>query len=1307
MQVLRHSIRRLAWGLIYIVPFWSAAAVIFTTDTVIDFTNNALDGQDIVVSNCTLTVDGPHTFGGFRMTAGARLTHSANGSGYFPIPATMTNEPYQLIGTDPVQLLNSTLVSASVVVTDTNGVLTYLRDIDYELTSVSGSYYTFARTTNSTIGDGDTVLVTYDYTGNISAGLKLTCTNDFELESGATIDLDGRGFGGNVGSGNGGEGASPLSGGGAGHGGLGGNSSSNAVGGSCYDLFSQPIALGSGGGAGVGGVGGPGGGALRLAVSGAAILMGNITVNGAAATNSRSGGGSGGSVWITAQSVFGTGGITASGGAGEPVHGGGGGGGRIAILAETNAYSGAMVAYGGVGWQIGGAGTVYSKIGAEVGQVLVDNGGQSGTNTVLSLVDVPDVIIRGKAGVTPVATWIARDIIVESNSVLLVTGPNSLINLSARDLMVHSGAAVLADRAGYSSQQGPGAGGASYSGASYLGSGGGYGGYGGNSSNNVVGGRSYGSVNTPYQAGSGGGGPGITGSSLGGSGGGAIQVTSSRLIQVDGRISANGGNGTSTNGGGSGGGSGGGIWLFGSMLSGGGSITANGGAGAGKLGGGGGGGRIAINFAKHLFAGNITAYGGSGAVGGGAGTLYFRTNNTGTERVLLDNGGAVGTNTPLGGSPIQDLVVLGGAVGEIPIYSSSLQNVWIQTNGALVSAFYSGGGGLVTVSIYGDLTIDAGGTFSLNGLGYTGGSGPAAGTMASPPGGGGHGGYGALNVNFGSGAYGSILSPVTAGSGGGNGSGSSGAGPFGGAGGGALRLVFTGQGKVLTVNGTLSADGLRGQLNSGGGAGGSLWLSPVTLAGSGRITANGGMGNGLAGGGGGGRIFISYNSNQFAGTLAAWGGAGAVVGGAGTVYLQSNRALVGELFLDNGGLAGTNTPLSSAYTMPASRYNLTISGAASALVLTSQQLSNLTVGAGSVLTLRTNETNLTLDVLHDVNIAPGGAISGDGVGYPRGSGLGGGVTVASKGSGGGYGGKGGNSQSGASGGKSYGSATQPVDRGSGGGGGANAYFGGCQGGSALRLLVGGTLNVAGSVTANGTPGWQDDSGGGAGGSIWITAGGLTGVGSISAAGGPGDLFGGGGGGGGRIAIYSPTNLFSGTFSVAGGYGAYPGEAGTVFITTNLNPLIAIMGTVTNLAGQPVAGVWLQPDSPIPGTMSDPTGRYVLGVPSGWTGAVTPVWDTNQFLPSWRGYFSITAPQSRQDFLVVATVSPSVTATAKATNLVLAWPTLPGVMYWAENSTNFVDWSYYAGPFTNGGAGPRLEVPYDPVPSMFFRIRASY
>src|SRR5205823_6670904 len=129
-------------------------------------------------------------------------------------------------------------------------------------------------------------------------------------------------------------------------------------------------------------------------------------------------------------------------------------------------------------------------------------------------------------------------------------------------------------------------------------------------------------------------------------------------------------------------------------------------------------------------------------------------------------------------------------------------------------------------------------------------------------------------------------------------------------GGGALRITAIN----LLLDGTISANGLSGTTNgNGGGAGGSLWLTVNNFSGAGGLLANGGGGHLPTGGGaGGGRIAILYTSNSFTGTMSAKGGAGFKNGGAGTIYLRPNNDILGgTLIVDNGGLAGTNTPLDS------------------------------------------------------------------------------------------------------------------------------------------------------------------------------------------------------------------------------------------------------------------------------------------------------------------------------------------------------------------------------------------------------------
>jgi len=129
---------------------------------------------------------------------------------------------------------------------------------------------------------------------------------------------------------------------------------------------------------------------------------------------------------------------------------------------------------------------------------------------------------------------------------------------------------------------------------------------------NAPGGSSYGSILQPLilaaQA-------AVLPFNTGGAGGGAMKVTVTGKLQLDGRISANGGDSPYEGGGG---GSGGSIWLIAGTLSGGGIISARG--------------APAITLKEEVaavdesqfitqqnnFGGTMCAYGGAGAVYGGA-----------------------------------------------------------------------------------------------------------------------------------------------------------------------------------------------------------------------------------------------------------------------------------------------------------------------------------------------------------------------------------------------------------------------------------------------------------------------------------------------------------------------------------------------------------------------------------------------------------------------------------------------------------------------------------------------------------------
>jgi hypothetical protein len=104
-----------------------------------------------------------------------------------------------------------------------------------------------------------------------------------------------------------------------------------------------------------------GGGLVRLDIVNRLTVDGTVTVN-ADNANNRSGGGSGGGVWLTCKTFEGIGTITANGGAGDTVYiAGPGAGGRIAVWGLYRSGSVTMVATNGVknlGVGLAEAGTV-------------------------------------------------------------------------------------------------------------------------------------------------------------------------------------------------------------------------------------------------------------------------------------------------------------------------------------------------------------------------------------------------------------------------------------------------------------------------------------------------------------------------------------------------------------------------------------------------------------------------------------------------------------------------------------------------------------------------------------------------------------------------------------------------------------------------------------------------------------------------------------------------------------------------------------------------------------------------------------
>jgi len=633
-------------------------AATFTNDTRIGIHDTNFDGQDIVVGPCTLTVDGSHTFTSLHVLAGGALTHTFSTNGLLSDVFAVTGELHSLIGTNPSTLGQPIVIADTIVVTDQSGSTNYHLNTDYQVLTNQLGGAAIARVAGSTIPEGVWILVSYEaILPMLPTGLNLVVANDVEVDAGGAINADGRGYGGGYGTGAGSSRtvSSPYlftSGGGGGYGGSGGASSGLAAGGICYGSITTPTNNGCAGGSGSG-PGGPGGGVIHLSIGGQLQVDGQITANGADGVSPYSGGGSGGSIWLSAAACSGAGSISANGGAGEPRDGGGGGGGRIAFYtgagqASASTFAGTTSARGGAGATYGGPGTIYLQGTSRL--VQIDNGGPRGTTTLASGSGVFDLATGGGAVV-----WLsfAGGAPLELNNVTIGASsrlsslPSSsttgLVQMTIRSNMtIQAGGAILVDGQGFTAGTGPGAGGRYSSNTNSSGGGGGHGGLGGGGFGGASGGVTYDSISNPVEAG-GGGGSGHQGG-VGGAGGGVVELTVNGLLVLDGTVSANGVAGTNP---GDGGGAGGSVRLTVGSLSGAGVIAASG--GPGQLPFGGGGGRIAINYSgTNSFAGSLEARGGPGAANGGAGTIYTTGQTGSVASLLVDNGGLPApTNTPL------------------------------------------------------------------------------------------------------------------------------------------------------------------------------------------------------------------------------------------------------------------------------------------------------------------------------------------------------------------------------------------------------------------------------------------------------------------------------------------------------------------------------------------------------------------------------------------------------------------------------------------------------------------------------------
>ncbi|MBI4722890.1 MAG: hypothetical protein HY769_07865, partial [Candidatus Stahlbacteria bacterium] len=296
---------------------------------------------------------------------------------------------------------------------------------------------------------------------------------------------------------------------------------------------------------------------------GTVTINGTVSADGEAgygASDYTGGGGSGGSIWVIANSIAGSGTITANGGNGADqinADGGGGAGGRVHIKYTTANFSGRISVSGGSGpdWATDG----------QQGSVWVE----------------PTVAGNVEFSLSPVSATIGShhsgSAFIKSSFtalyVRMVTGDSILgnTNITAKDSIAIQGSALVsANLKGYDASYGTGQG---ADGVQYNGAGGaGYGGEGGDGEEALAGGVAYDDSTQPDNIGSGGGHGSSSYSYPGGAGGGRIKFNCpDGTVTINGTVSADGEAGYGASDYTGGGGSGGSIWVIANSIAGSGS----------------------------------------------------------------------------------------------------------------------------------------------------------------------------------------------------------------------------------------------------------------------------------------------------------------------------------------------------------------------------------------------------------------------------------------------------------------------------------------------------------------------------------------------------------------------------------------------------------------------------------------------------------------------------------------------------------------------------------------------------------------
>jgi len=279
-----------------------------------------------------------------------------------------------------------------------------------------------------------------------------------------------------------------------------------------------------------------------------------------------------------------------------------------------------------------------------------------------------------------------------------------------------------------------------------------------------------------------------------------------------------------------------------------------------------------------------------------------------------------------------NVTILSGGVLTANAVITVTNSLVVDSLGVITHSLHNFGG--LRLNVGSELRVMRGGRIHADGRGLYGWHQPtqnspaqaynSSGTLTTRSGnflGGSHGGIGGIHSDAASvWVYEEIEDPGLLGSGGGPGGTRNGCcGAAGGNGGGLIRIIApTG---TVVVDGSITADGQAGdwqlanEYNSGGGAGGSVFIQAMNVEGTGIIRAQGGRAvtavySSSGGSGGGGRVAVYYDELTLpVGNITAPSGSGPVPGSAGTVFLRpsvDDTGVRGTLIVDN---AGRNTAL--------------------------------------------------------------------------------------------------------------------------------------------------------------------------------------------------------------------------------------------------------------------------------------------------------------------------------------------------------------------------------------------------------------